>query len=108
VPANTSFPITFSFRKGRINVPLYDVELNVNGFNVAAISPVVLPKSKLYWDNSQISTTGDGSCSRGTNNYNNTGAGYINDIVGQTSPGHAWNGNGNPAYAVPAPAVGGN
>ena len=108
VPANTTFPITFSFRKGRINVPLYDVELNVNGFNVAAISPVVLPKSKLYWDDSQVFTIGDGSCSSGTNNYNNTGVGYTNDIVGQTSPGHAWNGDGNAAYATPAPAVGGN
>jgi hypothetical protein len=108
VPANTSFPITFSFRKGRINVPLYDVEMNSNGFNVAAISPVILPKSKLYWDDSQLSTIGDGSCGSGTNNYNNTGIGYSNDIVGQTSPGHAWNGNGNGGFAIPAPSVGGN
>ncbi len=35
VPANTTFPITFSFRKGRINIPIYDDELNVYGFNVA-------------------------------------------------------------------------
>ena len=108
VPANTTFPITFSFRKGRINIPLYDVELNVNGFNVAAISPVALPKSRLYWDDSQITTIGDGSCSSGTNNFNNTGIGYLNDIVGQISPGHAWNGNGNPAFAIPSPAVAGN
>jgi Secretion system C-terminal sorting domain len=108
VPANTNFPITFSFRKGRINVPLYDVELNVNGFNVAAISPVLLPKSRLYWDDSQITTIGDGSCTSGTNNYNNTGIGYKNDIVGQVSPGHAWNGNGNAAFAIPSPAVAGN
>lgn len=108
VPPNTSFPITFSFRKGRINIPLYDVELNVNGFSVAAISPVVMPKSNLYWDDSQLSTIGDGTCTSGTNNYNNTGIGYINDIAGQVSPGHAWNGNGNAGFAIPSPAVGGN
>ncbi len=108
VPANTSFPITFSFRKGRINIPLYDVELNVNGFNVAAISPIVLPNSRLYWDDSQITTIGDGSCTNATNNFNNTGIGYMNDIAGQVSPGHAWNGNGNSAFAIPSPAVAGN
>ncbi len=39
VPANTSFPITFSFRKGRINLPIYDDELNVSGFFVSGVAP---------------------------------------------------------------------
>jgi hypothetical protein len=108
VPPNTTFPITFSFRKGRINMPLYDVELNINGFNVSAISPIVLPKSRLYWDDSQIVTIGDGSCTAGTNNFNNTGIGSVNNIVGQISPGHAWNGDGNSGFAIPSPAVAGN
>ncbi len=108
VPANTSFPITFYFRKGRINLPLYDVELNINGLNVSGVSPISSSYSRIYWDDTQLSTIGDGTCSSTTNNYNNTGAGYANDIVGQLSPAHAWNGDGNAAFSVPAPAVGGN
>jgi len=109
VPANTSFPITFSFRKGRINIPIYDAELNVNGFSVDGVAPVLSLKTQLYWDDSKIVSVGN-DCTTGTNGYsannnNYTGIGYDNSIVGQKAPAHAWNGDGNQYLTVPAPAV---
>jgi hypothetical protein len=102
VPANTTFPITFSFRKGRINLPLYDVELNINGFSVDAVSPMAELNTTLYWDDSQLINMG-ADCSSNNNNY--TGIGYVNSILGQASPGHAWNGDGNVGLLIPAPPV---
>ncbi len=110
VPANTTFPIIFSFRKGRINLPFYDVELNINGFRVDGVSPAgaVNSNATLYWDDSQLTNNG-ANCSSNNNNY--TGTGYDNSITGVTpnlptpTIGRAWNGNGNPANAVPAPAI---
>ncbi|MES1160316.1 MAG: hypothetical protein ABUM51_06155, partial [Bacteroidota bacterium] len=107
VPANTSFPITFSFRKGRINIPIYDAELNVNGFSVDGVAPVSAIKTQLYWDDSKIVSVGN-DCSTSNNgfaanNNNYSGIGYDNSIVGQKSPGHAWNGDGNQYLTVPAP-----
>lgn len=102
VPANTTFPITFSFRKGRINIPLYDDELLVSGFSVDAIAPMGALQTTLYWDDTQLTNMGT-DCSNNNNNY--TGVGYANAILGQASPGHAWNGDGNPSFAVPAAPV---
>ncbi|MDP4149411.1 MAG: hypothetical protein Q8927_02585 [Bacteroidota bacterium] len=102
VPSNTTFPITFSFRKGRINLPFYDVELNINGFSVDAVSPMNSLLTTLYWDDSQLTSMGT-DCSSNNNNY--TGIGYTNAILGQASPGHAWNGDGNSGFLVPAPSV---
>jgi Secretion system C-terminal sorting domain len=111
VPANTSFPITFSFRKGRINIPIYDDELNINGFNVAGVAPAgaVSTNPTLYWDDTLLYNAGT-DCSSNNNNY--TGSGYDNSILGVTpgpvgnpTIGRAWNGNGNPTNAIPAPAV---
>ncbi|HXO74281.1 MAG TPA: T9SS type A sorting domain-containing protein [Puia sp.] len=122
VPANTTFPIIFSFRKGRINIPFYDVELNINGFEVDGVSPV-LPASdssnntRLYWDDTKLYNRGN-DCS--DNNNNTTGTGYDNSVVGvkpvwsfnnplnRPTVGRAWSGNGNPTNVTPAPAVGGN
>jgi hypothetical protein len=119
VPANTTFPIIFSFRKGRINIPFYDVELNINGFEVDGVSPA-LPtpnnstNTTLYWDDTQLYSRGT-DCS--DNNNNTTGIGYDNSVVGVKpvlaglglpTVGRAWNGNGNPTNVTPAPAVGGN
>jgi hypothetical protein len=109
VPANTTFPISFSFRKGRVNIPFYDVELNVNGFFADGIAPISAPMTTLYWDDSQLVNEGT-DCSNGTNGYvagdnNYTGTGYNNSIVGQKSPGHAWNGDGNSGFVIPAPYV---
>jgi len=105
VPANTTFPITFSFRKGRINIPFYDVEMNINGFTVEGPPVKKIVKRTLYWDDSGITqNTNDPT----TNNRNFTIGGIDNSIVGQFSPGHAWNGDGNPNMTIPAPAQGGN
>lgn len=108
VPANTSFPIVFYFRKGRINIPMYDDELNINGFYVSTIYPTGLPQvqdTMYYWDDTQLYNAGS-DCSSNNNNY--TGSGYDNSIVGvhyTSTTGRAWNGNGNPTNAVPAPYV---
>jgi hypothetical protein len=111
VPANTSFPITFSFRKGRINIPIYDDELNIYGFNVSGVSPAgaVSTNPTLYWDDTLLYNAGT-DCSSNNNNY--TGSGYDNSILGVTPApvgnptiGRAWNGNGNPTNVIPAPAV---
>ena len=109
VPANTTFPITFSFRKGRINIPIYDDELNVYGFNVAGISPAgaVSSNPTLYWNDTLITNNGT-TCTSTTYNNNIAGTGYDNSIVGVTPTatlGRAWNGNGNPTNVIPAPAV---
>jgi hypothetical protein len=111
VPANTTFPITFSFRKGRINIPIYDDELNVYGFNVSGVSPAgaISTNPTLYWDDTLLYNVGT-DCSNNNNNY--TGSGYDNSILGVTPApvgnptiGRAWNGNGNPTNVIPAPAV---
>ena len=109
VPANTSFPISFSFRKGRINIPLYDDELNVNGFSVDGVAPIHVVKTTLYWDDTPLFNEGT-DCINGVNGYssnnnNYTGVGYNNSIVGQKAPAHAWNGDGNPGFIIPAPYV---
>lgn len=112
VPANTTFPITFSFRKGRINIPIYDDELNVNGFNVVGISPAgaISPNPTLYWNDTLLTNNGT-TCVTGQNNNNISGIGYDNSIVGVTpnlptpTVGRAWNGNGNPTNVIPAPPV---
>jgi hypothetical protein len=118
VPANTTFPILFSFRKGRINIPFYDVELNLNGFEVDGWSPAIPPPNSstnaiLYWDDTQLYNRGN-DCS--DNNNNTTGTGYDNSVVGvrpvrapsAPTKGRAWNGNGNSTNVTPAPAVSGN
>ena len=104
VPANTQVPIQFSFRKGRINVPLYDDELLVNGFSVDAVAPVNAVNATLYWDDSQLTSMG-ATCSGGTPNNNITGTGIQDTAVGQVSPGHAWSGNGNPLLHIPADSI---
>ncbi|HEY4111648.1 hypothetical protein [Puia sp.] len=116
VPANTTFPIIFSYRKGRINIPFYDVELNVNGFRVDGVSPAAAVQSNaiLYWNDSYL--TSMGGCSSGSSNNNNSsGIGYDNSVVGvqpvwPTTPpvptyGRAWNGNGNPTNRTPSDSV---
>lgn len=107
VPANSTFPIRFSFRKGRINLPFYDVELNLSGFRVDGYAPVgaVKPNTTLYWDDTQLYNRGT-DCS--DNNNNTTGSGYDNSIMGVSptaTKGRAWSGNGNPNNNVNADSV---
>ncbi|HEV9035640.1 MAG TPA: T9SS type A sorting domain-containing protein [Puia sp.] len=114
VPANTTFPINFSYRKGRINIPFYDVELNQLGFRVDGVSPAgaVVSNTTLYWNDTQLSSMGT-DCSN--NNNNTTGTGYNNSVVGVTpvwpqtpavpTYGRAWSGDGNPLNVTPADSV---
>jgi len=109
VPANTSFPITFSFRKGRINLPFFDVELNLNGFTVDGVLPQNSVNRTLYWDDSQLYTVDANTVPAVlANNYNSTTGGWDNSVIGQVSPAHAWSGDGNPGMVIPAPDLGGN
>jgi hypothetical protein len=118
VPANISFPISFSFRKGRINIPFYDVELNVGGFNVDGFAPIQAKMKTLYWDDSKLAPVGSDCITSNNgfaaNNNNYTGTGYDNSVMGVTpvsstvpllSHGRAWNGDGNLSDTVPAPWV---
>jgi hypothetical protein len=114
VPANTTFPIIFSFRKGRINIPFYDVELNEHGFEVDGVSPAaaVTKNATLYWNDTKLTSMGT-DCSN--NNNNTTGTGYDNSVVGVTpvwpqtpavpTYGRAWSGDGNPNNVTPADSV---
>ncbi|HVU99447.1 MAG TPA: hypothetical protein VHE34_29700 [Puia sp.] len=115
VPANTTFPIIFSYRKGRINIPFYDVELNVNGFRVDGYAPAAAVQSNaiLYWNDAGL--TSMGNCTTGSSNNNNSsGIGYDNSVVGvrpvwpgggAVTYGRAWNGNGNITNQTPADSV---
>jgi hypothetical protein len=109
VPSNTSFPITFYFRKGRINIPFYDVELNLNGFSVDGVLPQNALNSTLYWDDTQLYNV-DGNTLPPvlSNNFNSTDSGFDNSVVGLKSPGHAWSVSGNPNMRKPAPNKSGN
>ncbi len=103
-PKNTSISLGITTLKGRINLPLVDVEINKNGFSVSTMSPVSNPLNRLYWDDSALSViSGNPS---GSNNT--TGAGLNNSLYGSQSPSHAWNGDGNLTQTIPALAVGGN
>uniref|UniRef100_UPI003750C44C DUF7507 domain-containing protein n=1 Tax=Flavobacterium sp. TaxID=239 RepID=UPI003750C44C len=104
-----SMTLTLNFLKGRFNLPLYDAELNINGFNVSSIAPVAITNSLMFWDDSLL-TNIDGNCNGGNNeeNVNLTGTGLNNSIIGTVSPARAWSGNGNLLQTIPAPAVGAN
>ncbi|MFV5699114.1 hypothetical protein ACM55H_12175, partial [Flavobacterium sp. ZT3R17] len=101
--------LTLNFLKGRFNLPLYDVELNINGFNVSSIAPIAIANSQMFWDDSQLTNVGTNCQNDGSTSENNiTGAGLDNSLVGTTSPARAWSANGNLLQTIPAPAVGSN
>jgi hypothetical protein len=109
VPSGTNFTIEVIYLKGRFNFPLYDAEINKNGFNIATLKPSFLPNNRLFWDDASLTNTSPSACNvNGDNQNNNTGTGLNNTVTGTISPAHAWNGNGNLGQAVPAPASGGN
>ncbi|MCZ2140621.1 MAG: tandem-95 repeat protein, partial [Bacteroidia bacterium] len=108
VPSGTSFKLILSYGKGRINVPIYDAEINKNGFIITSISPKYDAAIKLYWDDTNLPNVGAACSVSGDNQNNLTGNGWDNSFVGAISPCHAWNGNGNPNQTIPAPAVSGN
>jgi large repetitive protein len=88
IAANSTMNSTISMLRGRINMPVYDAEVNSKGFQISAVSPASVSVVKMYWDDSHLTNiTGNG-----TNLNNTTGPGIDNSINGQASPGHAWNG----------------
>jgi hypothetical protein len=107
VAANATIDMTLSIRRGRVNIPLYDAELNPQGFNVAGMMPLsTVPR--LYFDDGLLTNTIPATCANSTTdvNNNNTGTGVANVNVGLASPARAWNGPGS-GNTVPAPATGG-
>lgn len=102
VAAGSSLAVSLVYRKGRANLPIYDAEINKNGFVISSIAPTA-ETLKIYWDDSGVSVLSGNSVE---GNNNTTGPGISNDINGQLCPAHAWSGNGNPTMAIPAPAVG--
>lgn len=108
LPTGTNVPLQISLRRGRVNFPMYDAELNKNGFILGAVRPQVNATLRMYWDDSQLTNVG-GTCGSAANNANNiTGIGYSVALEGKVSPSHAWNGDGNSSNAIPAAAVSGN
>lgn len=108
VVSGANIKITATYERGRFNIPIYDAEINKNGFNVAAIAPIQTAKTRLYWDDSKLTSIGSCPTSGADQTNNSTSAGINNSIVGTLSPAHAWSGNGNPSQSIPAPAVGVN
>lgn len=104
VPQNSEVMTTVSMLRGRVNLPVFDAEININGFSFEMVRPVTVPNLRMFWDDSELaSVTG-----RGNNLNNTTGAGIKNIEIGQVSPGHAWNGPyGTNLIVPPAPANGG-
>lgn len=101
VAQNTIVKTTVSMLRGRVNMPIFDAEINKNGFGVSVVRPSTVTNLRLFWDDSALQVvTGNG------NNINNTtGPGIDNSINGQVSPGHAWNGPyGTLLITPPAPA----
>ncbi|WP_255069619.1 hypothetical protein, partial [Lacihabitans sp. LS3-19] len=56
LPPNTNVITTISVLRGRVNIPLYDAELNQQGFTVSSISPQSSTAIKLFWDDASTTT----------------------------------------------------
>ena len=109
VASGQEFTLSVSYLKGRFNVPLYDAEINKNGFNITTLAPVFNPNVRLYWDDADLTNVGTFCDATFTGAQNNiTGTGLDNTAAGSVSPAHAWSGNGNTGQVIPAPAVGTN
>ena len=98
ISENTSITSTLTMLRGRINMPVYDAEVNSQGLKISMVAPIVNTNIPLFWDDSILTNiTGNG-----TNLDNTTGTGVNNSFLGQNSPGHAWNGvYGNTLLAAP-------
>ena len=60
VPSGSTFPFTLRYTNGLTNMPLWDVENNVNGFIVNLVRPVQVPAladPAFYWDDILVSGT---------------------------------------------------
>ncbi|WP_298140510.1 Ig-like domain-containing protein, partial [Flavobacterium sp.] len=110
VAPGTNINLALTFQKGRFNLPLYDAEINKNGFDVSLVSPVSVPNAVMFWDDSTLTTLPAAAvatdCDNTAENANNITTGGINNsLVGTVSPARAWSGDGNPTQAVVAPSV---
>ncbi len=103
VTSTVTVNMSLSIRRGRVNIPMYDAELNSNGMSVTGVAPVATVP-RLYFDDILLANTASTSCSNPTTdaNNNNTGGGITNADVGVASPGRAWDGPGS-GNATPAP-----
>jgi hypothetical protein len=107
VTGSTTVNMSLSIRRGRVNLPMYDAELNSSGLNVTGVSPLATVP-RLYFDDNLLANTALTTCSSPTTDANNniTGGGITNADVGVLSPGRAWDGAGS-GNTVPAPTGGG-
>ncbi|HEX2899049.1 MAG TPA: hypothetical protein VHS96_04940, partial [Bacteroidia bacterium] len=101
--------ITITIFRGRTNVPIFDAEMNQNGFSVDGISPIAGPR-KLFWaDNALVNfgtcPSGAGAGAQGTNNITGGGVSMTITLLGILGPAHAWDGTGA-NFTVPAPTGG--
>ena len=64
VPSGSTFPFTLRYTNGLTNMPLWDVEFNVNGFIVTLVRPLQLPPlpplddPAFYWDDTKSGVGG--------------------------------------------------
>jgi uncharacterized membrane protein len=99
---------TFSLLRGRTNVPMFDAEMNTNGFSVDGILPSAFA-TNLFWCDTALNVTTNNTCPgspTAAENADNstTGKGVDNSIAGTTGITHAWDGAGA-GLTVPATAV---
>ncbi len=98
IPPGTNLNAILSALRGRVNMPAYDAELNKLGFTLSSVLPTAISNLRAYWDDSTSLTNITG----GAANLNNTtGKGINNSFVGQISPAHAWDGNGDTVLLTP-------
>ncbi|MFN8394763.1 MAG: hypothetical protein U0176_08845 [Bacteroidia bacterium] len=100
--------ITITIFRGRTNVPIFDAELNQNGFSVDGISPIPGAR-KLFWADNTLAAfgtcpSGAGAATQGTNNSTGAGVSMTASLLGVLGPAHAW--DGGATFAVPAPIGG--
>ncbi len=100
---NTNVSTKISMLRGRINLPLFDAEFNENGFVVSSVAPSAVDSLVLFWDDHSLVNLP----ATPSNNSNITGAGIDNSLVGQKSPGHAWNGVYGSSLIIPPALPGG-
>jgi uncharacterized repeat protein (TIGR01451 family) len=93
--------IGVNYLAGRFNVPLNDVELNMNGINFSLMAPSSAPNLRMYWDDTALTPVT--TCAAGYT----VPAGFDNTKAGQVSPAHAWDYNGNSTMpmTIPAPTL---
>lgn len=101
VSASVNIDVSLFLRLGRTNLPMYDAELNQNGFMISGLEPQV-SNPKVYWNDAFLTNTGTTCGGTGDNNNNITNAGIDNSLLGYVSPARAWDGPGANG-TVPAP-----